>query len=203
MGQRLVTTITKKGKSIAKIYYHWSAYTTSALQEVRDIIDNLYDGDFDIKNKTAKQIQLRLVNFCESRGGGIKGDDTEFKYVSNMFPNIIFKKDGYSRNDGLIALSDEGMADLQDWAEESAEIDLDTDMISFGVFCCYDSLEEYNRERSEWNEDYMELRLEDVMDIGHCLWGFSVNDIDDIINNINCVNNYVCRYGGEIYSMIE
>ena len=57
MGQRLVVTIKKEKRNLAKIYYHWSAYTTSALQEVKDIIDNLYDEDFNIKNKTAKQIQ--------------------------------------------------------------------------------------------------------------------------------------------------
>lgn len=203
MGQRLVVTIKKKNRNLAKIYYHWSAYTTSALQEVKDIIDNLYDADFDIENKTAKRIQLRLVDFCEGRGGGIRGDDKEFEYISNLFLNRAFKKDGYSRNNGLIALSSVGMRDLQDWAEESAEINLDAGVVSFGVFCCYDSLEEYNRERLEWDEDYTELKPEDVIDIGHCLWEFSINDVDDIINNISCVNNHVCRYGSEIYNMIE
>lgn len=34
-------------------------------------------------------------------------------------------------------------------------------------------------------------------------WEFSINDVDDIINNISHVNGYVCRYGSEVYAMIE
>jgi hypothetical protein len=41
MGQRLVITVHAFDEDIAKIYYHWSAYTTSALQEAKDIIDNV------------------------------------------------------------------------------------------------------------------------------------------------------------------
>ena len=37
MGHRLVITIHAFNEDIAKIYYHWSAYTTSALQEAKDI----------------------------------------------------------------------------------------------------------------------------------------------------------------------
>ncbi len=43
MGQRLVVTVNQYGKDIAKIYYHWSAYSLSALQEAREIINVLYD----------------------------------------------------------------------------------------------------------------------------------------------------------------
>ena len=39
MGQRLVITIHAFDEDIATIYYHWSAYTTSALQEAKDIIE--------------------------------------------------------------------------------------------------------------------------------------------------------------------
>lgn len=41
MGQRLVITVHAFDEDIAKIYYHWSAYTTSAFQETKDIIDNV------------------------------------------------------------------------------------------------------------------------------------------------------------------
>lgn len=35
MGQRLVMTIRKNREDICKIYYHWSAYTSSALKEAK------------------------------------------------------------------------------------------------------------------------------------------------------------------------
>ena len=41
MGQRLVITIHAFDEDIAKIYYRWFAYTTSALQEAKDIVDNV------------------------------------------------------------------------------------------------------------------------------------------------------------------
>ena len=38
MGQLLVITIENNGEDLCKIYYHWSAYSVSALMEARDII---------------------------------------------------------------------------------------------------------------------------------------------------------------------
>ena len=41
MGQRLVITANYKNQEIAKIYFHWSAYTVSALQEAYDLINEI------------------------------------------------------------------------------------------------------------------------------------------------------------------
>lgn len=41
MGQRLVITIHAFDEDIATIYYHWSAYTTSALDEAQKILKNV------------------------------------------------------------------------------------------------------------------------------------------------------------------
>lgn len=38
MGQRLVITVHAFDEDIATIYYHWSAYTTSALDEAQKIL---------------------------------------------------------------------------------------------------------------------------------------------------------------------
>ena len=129
MGQRLVCTIAKGEREIAKIYYHWSAYTLSALYETQKIVDCIYDHN----DETEKQLQLRLIRFCEENGGGIRGDDAEFEYIQNMYPNLEFKKDGYSRNNGLIAISESGMEDLQSWSEGDVIINIDEDLINFGV----------------------------------------------------------------------
>lgn len=51
MGQRLNIEIKSKGKVVANCYYHWSAYTMSALQLTKEIIsnfDSIQDND-DIK----------------------------------------------------------------------------------------------------------------------------------------------------------
>lgn len=38
MGQRLVITVHAFDEDIATIYYHWSAYTTSALDKAQKIL---------------------------------------------------------------------------------------------------------------------------------------------------------------------
>lgn len=65
MGQRLVITIHVFDEDIAKIYYHWSTYTTSALQEAKDIINNV-----NWFNTTSKdELILRITRQLEECGG--------------------------------------------------------------------------------------------------------------------------------------
>lgn len=201
MGQRLVITVKGGNEDIAKIYFHWSAYTHSALIETKKVIDCIYEHDGD---ETKKELQLRLIKFCEENGGGIKGDPAEFHYLQEMFPNETFKCGNYSRNYGLIAISKEGMADLQGWSEGDVTIYLDEDEegISNTVFSWYRNIEEYNEDRKEWDDDFEGYKLEELPDIGCDLSEFGVDEIDDVINAIENING-VCRYGNEIFAMIE
>lgn len=120
MGQRLVITIHAFNEDIAKIYYHWSAYTTSALQEAKDIIDNV-----DWFNSTSKdELILRITRQLEKCGGGVSIRDREaFK---KKYPNETFKDD-IDRNYGLIAITDDGMGELEYWSEGDLTIDFDTE----------------------------------------------------------------------------
>ena len=47
MGQRLVITVRKNDSDIATIYYHWSADSVSALQEVNNLVDYIEDHGID------------------------------------------------------------------------------------------------------------------------------------------------------------
>ena len=88
MGQRLVITIQDCGEEICKIYYHWSAYSRSALMETRDVLNVLFDEENDIKD-----LRLRMIRFCECNGGGIDGgkDSDEWKYIQKVYPHEAFK----------------------------------------------------------------------------------------------------------------
>ena len=198
MGQRLVVTITKNNEDLAKIYFHWSAYTYSALLETKKIIDCIYNHE----DETIKEMQLRLIKFLEDNGGGIKGDPSEFAYIQKMYPNEVFKTENYSRSNGLIALSKDGMQDLQDWSEGDVTIDLDTDRVENTVFCCYDDIDEYNEERKEWDDDFDGYTLDDLEEIDYDIGNFGIECIDDIITALYNVDT-VCRFGNEIFSMIE
>ena len=199
MGQRLVVTIKQDGKAIAKIYYHWSAYTMSALYQTQGIVDCIYNS----KDETKDELLLRLIRFCEKFGGGIRGDNAEFDYVASLYPGEEFKKDGYSRNNGLIALSEKGMTELQGWSEGDVIIDIDEDRIEFGVCGYYESLLEYNENRAEWDEEWANgIPLCDVPDIGYDLCDIAVEDLDNVVSEMEGVSGYIVRNGHEVFTMI-
>lgn len=201
MGQRLVVTVNFQGQDLAKIYYHWSAYTVSALWETQKIINCIYNH----KDETEKELQLRLIRFCEENGGGITGTEeyNEHEYIQKMFPNEAFKTDGYSRNNGLIAISETGMNGLQRWSEGDVIINLDEDLINFGIFASYENLDEYNEERMEWDEDYEPLGYDNIPDIGYDLGYIDVENLDHIIAAIDNANEQVVRNGNEIFELTE
>lgn len=199
MGQRLVITVKNNGKDLAKIYYHWSSYTLSALMEAREVVNCIYNHN----DETEKELQLRLIRFCEENGGGIKGDGKELSYIQNMFPNETFKTDDYSRNRGLIALSEDGMDDLQSWSEGDLDIIIDEDIILNGVYWSYEDLESYKESRAEWDDDFdADMQLEDIEDIGYDLSEIDIEDIDAVIDALKRVNDFVVRDGNEIYELI-
>ena len=199
MGQRLVVTIKQDKKDICKIYYHWSAYTMSALYQTQEIVGCIYNG----KDETKEDLLLRLIRFCENSGGGIDGSGDEFNYIASLYPNEKFKEDGYSRSDGLIALSENGMGELQGWSEGDVIIDIYEDLIEFGVCGWYENLLEYNESRAEWDEDYVNgIPLKDVPDIGYDFCHIAIEDLADVVAEMETVDGYVVRNGHEVFEMI-
>ena len=200
MGQRLICTIKTNEKTLCNIYFHWSAYTYSALLETKKIIDCIYNHKYE----TEKELMLRLIRFCEENGGGIRGTEDEFEYIQNLYPNQTFKTDDYSRNDGLIALSEKGMADLQSWSECDVYINIDTDEVDFCVYAGYESLDEYIRERKSWDDEFDETELKNIPTFDFNLGNFNVGDINAIIASLDSVgvNEDVIKCGNEICELI-
>lgn len=201
MGQRLVVTVRSMGKDICNIYYHWSAYTKSALYETRDILNCIYSNE-DISEK---ELLLRLIHFCENNGGGISNgaDGDEWKYIQNLYPNETFKAEGINRNYGLISLSEKEMKQSQYWSEGDVVIDIDEGLVNFGIYCDYENLEEYIEARQDWDDDFDGIKLEDIPDIGYDLGYFDVLNIDSIIAALDNVNDWVVRNGNIIYELTE
>lgn len=104
MGQRLNIEMKSKGKVVANCYYHWSAYTMTALQLTEEIISN-FDSIQD--NNDVK----RAVKLLESTGAGYS-----------------------DRNNGLIATTEEEMNDTRYWEEGRVTIDMDNKTFDFNVF---------------------------------------------------------------------
>lgn len=182
MGQRLVITVRKEREDIAKIYFHWSGYSVSALEETRALLKEI-----GTKEENIKKLQFNIIRACESMGGGIDGGagSEEFSYVCNMFPNVNFKG-GPNRNFGLVALSERGMSEMQRWSEGNIVIDLDYNRIYNGVFREYHSLEEYEVETDQRaDEVYCYVPDVDITD-------FRVEYIDEVIDFVS----FVVRAGG-------
>lgn len=201
MGQRLVCTVTKGERKLCNIYYHWSAYTYSALLETKKIIDCIYNH----KDETERELQLRLIRFCENNGGGITGNRglNEFHYIQNLYPNEEFKSEGIDHNDGLIALSEKGMADLQSWSEGDVYINIDEDQGNFCVYSGYETLEEYIEDRKSWDDEFDETELGNIPEFDFCLGYFDVSDIDRIAAAIYNTDEHVIKCDDEICELIE
>lgn len=201
MGQRLCVTIERGDKKICNIYYHWSAYTCSALYETKKIIDCIYNH----KNETTEELLLRLIRFCEENGGGISNgrDGSEWKYIQNLYPNEKFKAEGISRNDGLISLSKAEMAESQAWSEGDVFINLDTDQVDFCVYSGYEYLDEYIEDRKSWDDEFDETELDNMPEFDFCLGYFDVSDIDRIAVAIYNTDAHIIKCDGEICELIE
>lgn len=193
MGQRLVITVHAFDEDIATIYYHWSAYTTSAIQEAKDIIDKV-----DWFNSTNKdELILRITRYLESCGGGVYLDDR--KLFEEKYPDEKFDDD-VSRNDGLIAISEEMMERMQDWAQGDMTIDFDTEKVYNDVLFTYESDEEFKQDRADLGleDDDIDPKnikkvLIDPSEVHFFALDSAIKTLDDL---------QFCRYFDQIYELI-
>ena len=196
MGQRLVVTVKSTGEDLCKMYFHWSAYTISALMEVRDMM-----AEFPMETNSKEDAILYFIRYCEEYGGGIDGgmDSKEWNYITNKYPNYKFKSENINRNRGLIAISEDGMDEMQSWSEGDIYINLDEMTVHNELFLYYDDIDEYNRELADREDE--SITLDEIPEIGE-IGDFDLEDIDDVIANLEDIPGYVCRNGNEIYELI-
>lgn len=142
MGQRLNIQIQRGETILANAYYHWSAYTGSALELLKTIHEKWEELS------TEENDVIRAVRLLETTGAGLTQE--ELLNVEILGQGFIPGNVAVNRNDGLIAVSPEGIAETNDWAGGGAIIDLDDAMVSFGVFYAYDDREHI---LSEYEED--------------------------------------------------
>lgn len=196
MGQRLVVTVKSTGEDLCKMYFHWSAYTISALIEVRDMM-----AEFQMETNSKEDAILYFIRYCEEYGGGIDGgmDGKEWNYITNKYPNYKFKSENINRNRGLIAISEDGMDEMQSWSEGDIYINLDEMTVHNELFWYYDDIDEYNRELADREDE--SITLNKIPEVGE-ICDFDLEDIDDVIANLEDIPGHVCRNGNEIYELI-
>ena len=137
MGQRLNIQIeanntdTNETVVLANCYYHWSGYTSSAMELVNEIVDSgVYN--LDILDPVEKAIRL-----LEATGAGLA--EVELTDTYNA-PKYVLAS---SRNNGLIAISKEGIANTVLWQESRVTINLTTGSIDMSDMV-YDETDEFS-----------------------------------------------------------
>ena len=196
MGQRLVITAKYKNQEIAKIYFHWSAYTVSALQEAYDLINEINITDCT----TIEDLQLQLIRYCERHDGCVDGGahSEEMKYVKFIFPKEEFKGNG-NRNNGLIAISDVGRDEMQRYGGGDLIINFDSQEVSNYCYIGWDLAGYKNYRKDEYGEE-VDFNSMESLDLELSCIPF--NDLSSAITDLQNLNDYVYFTDNEVVELI-
>ena len=121
MGQRLNTEIVRRDKVISATYYHWSGYTIPAIETTLDALEGL------IRNKNTIDDLDMAIKAMENTGAGIAEDEKD------EIPKGRNYKDAIDRNEGLIAISQDGINRTENAAEGDTAIIINKDGRDFDV----------------------------------------------------------------------
>lgn len=119
MGQRLViANCTTESEPTNAIYYHWSAYTDSALEELDDLKNEIADyyNNLDLEIKTAEELKNHFNLACLAAISGITGsDEKSLEYIQSLRPD--YTNEDAHRNEGIIAFTEKGVENILYWSE--------------------------------------------------------------------------------------
>lgn len=228
MGQRLTIRIyqnKEQEKSIATLHYHWSAYTESALEELKTFYNN-YRHYFKIQQIGQKLLQHHPTPFEDVKqyneldnivtsiyqavietGGGYASDEAE--NAINLYPALnTYYNPNHSvhRNNGLVAFTEERQNELYSWSEGDINLYLDEEDFEFDVYCSYDVSEDQELFESLITEWFDEENIDKVTDeqiIDYCVKNLpkfdnvQYNKIDDIDAMIELFEEHTVFYNAD------
>lgn len=139
MGERLVFKVIKSEKRIATLYYHWSGYTSTIYFEAAKLAKWLRGNGFT-GEESIEKTQEMLLHFVQQNGGGV-GDTATLDVFRDRGINPM--TNGYSRNCGLLDITDDGMRDAEHWGEHIEEFNLDDGTFTNDEFI-YEDPEEFD-----------------------------------------------------------
>ena len=135
MGERLNLEILYDGTVAANAYYHWSGFTSSALE---------------LTGKALEMIPEEELGYASSIGVAVKALEytgalltkSEYKAYTTITPTNCLRipiashtaEEGTAdRNSGLISVTTYGVLETREWEEERVSIDLKTRLVKFGA----------------------------------------------------------------------
>lgn len=182
MGERLVVDIEKNGNTLAKVYYHWSGFTSCAIDECVKLINSWKE-----KKGTTEPAEMTLFNIIRSYGGGISQNvclENEVKHLEALNSGLPIGETQGSRNEGLIAFTEEGMKYHDMWAEETATIYLDREEPTFEVSGTFYAI---------FEEDYEDFEKRILGAVKYNIFDeFTVDESDYLMELVNRTSVFLC-----------
>ena len=154
MGQRLVIlnstpfVQTDDQLDTSAIYYHWSAYTDSAVVEITNLRDSVEDYYDKYYNSTSNRLDFFNLACLNAISGVAPQYEESIKYIESL-TNQPYDSSHVNRNDGMIGFTPTDIDHILDWSEGTVDINWVFDEyghpdIEKSTFC-YESLV------SSWN----------------------------------------------------
>lgn len=144
MGQRLNVEIVSNGKLLANAYYHWDAYTGISLQRTDDILNKFNEIRESVKDDLNLAIKL-----LESTGAGINDVERNYILADPELSKYLPINDCVDRNEGILAITKEGMQNTRYWEEGRVTIDIAKRTILFRIY--------WELTKEEYLDDYYDM----------------------------------------------
>lgn len=149
MGQRLVilntTPFIQTNDQIdtSAIYYHWSAYTDSAVVEITNLRDSVEEHYHKNYNPNVDRLDFFNLACLQAVSGVAPQYEESIKYIESL-TNQPYDSSHVNRNDGMIGFTPTDIDHILDWSEGTVDINWvfdekghpDFDKSTF----CYESL---------------------------------------------------------------
>ena len=183
MGQRLVVDIELNGKTLAKVYYHWSGYTSDAIAECIRLIN-----DWKEKKGTLEP-EMTLFKIIRSYGGGIFQNnllDGEVNHLEALNSGLSIGETKGDRDNGMIAFTKEGMKYHAYWAHETATIYLDRKEPTFEVSGTFNGA---------YEEDYDDFEKCKAKALEYNIFDeFTVEEADNFLELVVRTDFFLCKH---------
>lgn len=140
MGQRLNLEIVDNKGTLANSYYHWSAYTGSAIELTESVLSAFYDLPDDMS-----RLEL-AVSMLQETGAGVYSEEWERigNDSSNKYSGIHFQN-ARDRNCGLLSVTEQGIEETERWEEYRVTVNIESKIVDFQVV--------YESDPEEYNDD--------------------------------------------------
>ena len=175
MGQRLViqnfTPFQKENQEqifpTNAIYYHWSAYTESAIYEIKQLKRKIEEYYKNIYNPYAKKVDVFNIACLNAVSGIAPQYEKSVKYIENLLEEP-YDTSKVNRNDGMIGFIEDDIDHIQYWSEgtiniywvfdEEGKPDFEKSTFDFWALLSSDTTEDYKDWYSKSDAEIEEIK---------------------------------------------